>query len=189
MGGQLAPHRLPGAVTTPRAGDLYDLPRLVQTPGLDLAALPNDGGDQGHHLPAQLGAGVGHAVLRVALAHSVDLATLGPTHRRLLSSFPSHHQTEDQKAEELHLTIGTFSTTLSDGVREFSSPTSRHSLHSHFLLGQVSSVQSLIFSFSFKETFCTSPSFTARCLLLRDFHSQLTSCKIKFYKLNRSRTT
>ena len=84
MGGQLAPHRLPGAVTRPRAGHLDNLPRLVETPGLDLAALPNDGGDQCQHLPAQLGAGVGDAVLRVALAHRVDLARLGPTHPRLL---------------------------------------------------------------------------------------------------------
>ena len=84
VGSQLTPHGLPGAVTGTRARHLDDLPRLVETPGLDLAALPNDGGDQCQHLPAQLGAGVGDAVLRVALAQRVDLARLGPTHPRLL---------------------------------------------------------------------------------------------------------
>ena len=117
MRAQLAPHRPPGAVARPRAGDLYDLPRLVETPGLDLATLPDDGGHQGRHLPAQLGAGVGDAVLRVALPHSVDLATGAPTHRRLLPSFTSHHQTEDEESEGLHLTISTFSATLSHGVQ------------------------------------------------------------------------
>ena len=44
VGSQLTPHCLPGAVTAARAGDLYDLPRLVQAPGLDLAVEEAPGG-------------------------------------------------------------------------------------------------------------------------------------------------
>ena len=47
---EVALHCRPGAVPGPGVGRLYDLPRLVEPPGLHLTALPYHGRDEGHHL-------------------------------------------------------------------------------------------------------------------------------------------